>query len=53
MGNLGRFQSCFTDKKENKIFIIYKVIQKGSGAKSNMINGLLMYDQIFAHFLIY
>jgi hypothetical protein len=27
--------SEFTDKKENKVFLIYKEIQKGSGGKSN------------------
>jgi hypothetical protein len=26
----------YTDKKENKIFLIYKEIQMGSGAKSYM-----------------
>ncbi len=36
--------SCHTDKNENKIFLIYKEIQKGSGAKSYMTNGLPKYD---------
>ncbi len=31
-----------TDKKEKKIFLIYKEIQKGSGAESYMANGLLI-----------
>ncbi len=31
-----------TDKKENKIFLIYKEIQKGAVAKSYMTNGLLI-----------
>ena len=31
----------YTDKKENKIFIIYKKIQNGAFAKSYMTNGLL------------
>jgi hypothetical protein len=44
--------SC-TDKKENKIFLIYKEIQKGSVAKSYMTNDLIIYGEIFAHFLIY
>ncbi len=41
--------SCFistllyTDKKENKIFLIYKEYQKGAVAKSYMTNGLLIY----------
>jgi hypothetical protein len=37
-----------TDKKENKIFLIYKEIQNGAVA-----NGLLIYGEIFAHFLIF
>jgi hypothetical protein len=47
--------SC-TDKKENKAFLIYKEIHKGSGAKSYTTNDLLIYvqsDEIFAYFLIY
>ncbi len=31
-------------KKENKIFLKYKEIQKGAGIKSYMTNGLLIYD---------
>jgi hypothetical protein len=42
-----------TDKKENKIFLIYKKIQNGAVAKSYMTNGLLINGEIFAHFLIY
>ncbi len=42
-----------TDKKENKTFPIYKEIQMGSGAKSYMTNGLLIYGEKFAHFLKY
>jgi hypothetical protein len=34
----------YTDKKENQIFLIYKEIQTGSGAKSYMTNSLLIYD---------
>jgi hypothetical protein len=40
-------------KKENQIFLIYKEIQKGAVAKSFMTYGLLIYGEIFAHFLIY
>jgi hypothetical protein len=43
----------YTDKKENSIFLIYKEIQNGAVAKSYMTNGLLIYVEIFAHFLIY
>jgi hypothetical protein len=28
----------YTDKKENKIFLIYKEIQMGSGAKEGLLN---------------
>jgi hypothetical protein len=34
----------YTDKKENKIFLIQKEIQKGAVAKSFKTNGLLIYD---------
>jgi hypothetical protein len=31
-----------TDKKENKIFLIYKTLQNGAVAKSYMTNGLFI-----------
>jgi hypothetical protein len=34
----------YTDKKENKIFLIFQEIQKGAVAKSYLTNGLLIYD---------
>jgi hypothetical protein len=37
----------YTDKKENKIFLIYKEIQKGAVAKSYMTNGLLIFRKPF------
>jgi hypothetical protein len=40
-------------KKENLIFFIYKEIQNGAVAKSYLTKGLLIYGEIFAHFLIY
>jgi hypothetical protein len=43
----------YTDKKENQIFLKYKEIQNGAVATSFMTNGLLIYGEIFAHFLIY
>ncbi len=54
-GNNSSFekQMQHTDKKENQIFLIYKEIQSGAVAKSYMTNGLLIYGEIFAHFLIY
>jgi hypothetical protein len=42
-----------TDKKENQIFLKYKEIQNGAVAKSYMTNGLLIFGEIFALFLIY
>jgi hypothetical protein len=44
---------AFSDKKEKKHIFIYKEIQNGAVAKSYMTNGLLIYGEIFAHFLIY
>ncbi len=45
-----RVSACFafvlvhiTDKKENKILLIYKEIQKGAVAKSYMRRGFLIY----------
>ena len=40
-------------KKENQIFFMYKEIQNGAVAQSYMTNGLLIYGEIFAHFLLY
>jgi hypothetical protein len=45
--------SLYNDKKEYKIFLAYKEIQKGAVAKSYMTNALLIYDKILAHFFIY
>ena len=42
-----------TDKKENQIFLICKEIQNRAVAKSYMTNGLLIYGELFEHFLIY
>jgi hypothetical protein len=47
------YPSPHTDKKENQIFLIYKEIQNGAVAKSYMTNGLLIFGEIFALFLIY
>jgi hypothetical protein len=38
------FFCSYTDKKEIKIFLIYKEIQKEAVGKSYMTNGLLIYD---------
>jgi len=47
------FKVYCTDKKENQIFLIYKEIQNGAVAKSYITNSLLIYGEIFAHFLTY
>ncbi len=43
----------YTDKKENQIYLIYKEIQNEDVKKSYMTNGLLIYREIFVHFLVY
>jgi hypothetical protein len=42
----------YTDKKENKIVLIFKEIQMGSGAKSYMRKGFLIYEEITNIFTI-
>jgi hypothetical protein len=42
-----------TDKKENKTFLIHKEIQMGSGAKSYMRKGFLIYEEMRKFFSIY
>jgi hypothetical protein len=51
--NLTVMSGKYTDKKEYQIFLIYEEIQNGAVAKSYMTNGLLIYGEIFSHFLIY
>ncbi len=41
----------YTDKKENTIFLIYKEMQMGSGAKSYMRKGFLTYEEMRKFFL--
>jgi hypothetical protein len=52
MAGVGKSASI---KKKNKIFLIYKEIQKGAVAKSYMTGGLLIYDYVticaFPHIL--
>jgi hypothetical protein len=38
--------AIYTDKKEKKIFLIYKDIQKGSVAKSYMRKCFLIYEEV-------
>jgi hypothetical protein len=48
-GKLG-FISAYADKKESKIFLIYKEIQMGSGAKSYMRKGFVIYEEMDKYF---
>jgi len=43
----------YTDKKENKIFLIYEKIQKGSVAKSYMRKDFLIYDEMHKYLAIF
>ena len=43
---------AYTDKKVNKNFLIYKEIQMGSGAKSYMRKGFLIYEEMRKYFTI-
>jgi hypothetical protein len=47
---LGTKQPSYNNKKENNIFLIYKEIQMGSGAKSNMGKGFLIYEEMHKYF---
>jgi hypothetical protein len=38
-----RWRYCYTDKKENQIFLLYKEIHNEAVAKSYMTNGLLIH----------
>ncbi len=42
-----------TDRKENKVFLIYKEIQSGGVAKSYMRKGFLKYEKMRKYFPIY
>jgi hypothetical protein len=43
----------YTNKKENKIFLKYKDIQKGAVAKSYMRKGFLIYEEMRKFLVIY
>ncbi len=45
--------SPHTDKKEKKIFLIYKEIQIGAVAKSYMRKGFVIYEEMRKYFPIY
>jgi hypothetical protein len=43
----------YTDKKENKIFLIYKEIQSGAVANSYMRKGFRINEEMHKYFPIY
>jgi hypothetical protein len=43
----------YTDKKENKISLIYREIQMGAVAKSYMRKGFLIYEEMRKYLTIY
>jgi hypothetical protein len=43
----------YTDKKEKKIFLIYKEIQSGAVEKPYMRKGFLIYEEMRKYFTIY
>ncbi len=44
---------AYTDKKEYKIFLIFKEIQNGAVAKSFMTKGFLIYEEMRKYLTIY
>ncbi len=44
------FKVLYTDKKGNTIFLKYREIQMGSGAKSYMRKGFLIYEEMQKYF---
>ncbi len=47
------YACMYTDKIENKIFLLYKEIQMGSVAKSYIRKGFLIYEEMRKYFTIY
>ena len=50
---MGSANKLYTDKKENKIFLIYEEIQSGAVAKSYMRKGFLICEEMHKYFPIY
>ncbi len=48
-----KWTTVYTDKKENKIFLICKEIQMGSGAKSYMRKGFQTYEEMRKYLTLY
>jgi hypothetical protein len=49
---LKRKRRWYTEKKENKIFLIYREIQTGAFAKSYMKKGFLIYEDMRKYLVI-
>ncbi len=45
-------EGVYTDKKDNKIFLIFKEIQSGAVANSYMRKGFLIYEEMHKYFPI-
>jgi hypothetical protein len=50
LGPTEEYLGFHTGKKENKIFLINREIQMGSGAKSYMRKGFLIYEEMHKYF---
>jgi hypothetical protein len=50
---VAKIHMTYIDKKENKIFLMYKEIQMGCGAKSYMRKGFLIYEEMRKFFPVY
>ncbi len=51
-GVQGCYRGICTDKKENNIFLLYKEIQMGAVAKSYMMRGVLLYEEMRKYLVI-
>jgi hypothetical protein len=45
-----KYDKWYTEKKEKNNFLIYKEIQMGSGAKSYVRKGFLIYEEMHKYF---
>jgi hypothetical protein len=52
-GNVALLSEKYTDKKEKKIFLIYKEIQMGAVAKSYMRKSFLIYEEMRKYLVIH
>jgi hypothetical protein len=50
---VGNLRGVYTYKKENEIFLIYREIQSGLGAKPYLRNGFRIYEEMCKYLTIY